>query len=409
MNIWIFNHYASPPNLPGGTRHFDLARKLTKKGHKVLIFASAFKHHGGLKVEFDDSEKFKIKMIEDVRFVWIRTVRYNRNDWRRVMSMISFMMRSLRIGRCFRNINSNEPIPDVIIGSSVHLLAVLSAYFVAKKHKAKFIMEVRDLWPQTLVDMGALGDQNPIVLVLRSVERFLYRRADRIITLLPNADMYIVSHGGNPKKIVWIPNGVDLTRSPNPETTQKKNMFTAMYLGAHGKANALDVIIDTANIVQKKGFNDIRFILIGEGPEKSWLIRLASRFGLGNIEFLDPIEKYQVPRLLGTTDACIFNLEKTGVFKYGISSNKLFDYMAAAKPIVFSTNSSNNPVQYAKCGISVPPRDPEALSEAIIRLYGMSERERSEMGLRGKHYVEVHHNWNLLADRFEKMLRKLVL
>jgi glycosyltransferase involved in cell wall biosynthesis len=408
MNIWILNHFANHPNLPGGTRHFDLAYELTKRGYKVTIFASVFKHHGGLKVELDDSEVFRIQMIEGIRFIWIRTMRYDRNDWRRIMSMVGFMLQSLRVGYRFKHIVPNEPRPDVVIGSSLHLLAVLAAYFLAEKYDAKFIMEVRDLWPQTLVEMGALGDRNPIVLVLRSLECFLYRRAERIISLLPHAGEYIIAHGGIPEKIVWIPNGVDMSRFLIPISNKtKRKGFTVMYLGAHGRANALDVIIKAARIVQEKGISDIRFVMIGRGPDKSRLIDMSNRLNLQNVSFWNPIQKSQVPQFLNKADAFIFNLEQISVFKYGISSNKLFDYMAAAKPVVFSVDSSNNPVQETNCGKTVPPCDPVALSQAILQIYNMPEKERMEMGFRGRRYVEQHHDWTILAKRFEKMLMEL--
>lgn len=375
----------------------------------MTIFASAVHHLAELNINFDNSKKFRVQEIEGIRFVWVRTIRYNHNNWRRILNILSFTTRSIQVANRYKYIIKNKPKPDVVIGSSVHLFAVLAAFYLAKKYNAIFIMEVRDLWPQSLVDMRALGNQNPITLILRALERFLYRRAARIITLLPHANDYIVANGGDAKKIIWIPNGVELSRFYSYGLTEKKNNdFIVLYMGSHGQANTLDVVIETAYLIQKKRFNDIHFILIGKGPEKNRLIKLSRKLNLKNIEFLDPIKKQQVPDFLSTANACIFNLGKIDVFKYGISSNKLFDYMAAAKPIIFSVNASNNPVEEAKCGISVPSCNPKDIAQAILHLYSLTEEERREMGLRGKSYVEKNHNWYILADRFEKMLIEML-
>lgn len=400
MNIWIFNHYAITPDLPGGTRHFDLSRELVKRGHQVTIFASGFHHHQHREAKLRPKERWKVDNVDGVTFVWLKTFPYQRNDWRRVLNMVSYTLRVWRLGRRLPKLAPELGKPNVVIGSSVHLLAVLAAYRVARHYKAKFIMEVRDLWPQTIIDMGELSERHPLTRLLQMLERFLYRRAERIITLLPGAGEYIAARGIGREKIVWIPNGVDLSGFSDVKTAESAHEgLKVVYLGAHGRANALDVLLQAAKIVQDQGYHEIKFVLVGDGPEKPKLIELASELELRNVEFRDSVQKSEVPKALRDADMFIFNVEKTDVFKYGISSNKLFDYMAASKPLLFSVKALNNPVEEAHCGLTVPPRAPQALAEAVIKLYQMTQEEREVMGRRGREYVEKYHAIPLLAER----------
>ncbi len=410
MNVWVFNHYACSPDLPGGTRHYDLGRELVKRGHQVIIFASSFHHYLHRETRLQPGERWKVEDVDGLRFVWLRTPPYWRNDWRRVRNMVVFMLRAWHLGRNLPRFAPDIGKPDVVIGSSVHLLAPLAAYGVARGFRVPFIMEVRDLWPQTIVDMGKLGKHHPITKMLQALERFLYHRAAKIITLLPRAHEYISQCGAPLEKIVWIPNGVMLSRyyDEAPPERESGKGFRVMYVGAHGAANALDVIVQAAGIVQSKGLHEIQFLLVGDGPEKPRLMTLAQDLGLRNIEFRDPVPKNKVLRTLQEADGFILNLEGAEVFKYGVSSNKLFDYMATARPVIFVVNASVNPVEDTCCGLTVPPRDPQALAEAVIRLYQMPPEEREAMGRRGREYVEQHHDIRVLAERLERILREVV-
>lgn len=408
MNIWIFNQYAHPPDLPGGTRHYDLGQKLVQQGHQVTIFATSFHHSLHRETRLQPGERWKIEDVDGLRFVWLRTPPYWRNDWRRVRNMVVFMLRAWRLGRKLPKLAPDMGKPDVVIGSSVHLLAVLSAYWVAKHHKAKFIMEVRDLWPQRIVDMGELSERNPVTKLLRALEKFLYRRAKRIIALGPQMREYISARGIAQEKIVWIPNGVDLSRFDRAAMEETGHEgFKVMYLGAHGQANALDVLIEAAKVIQDRGIQGIRFILVGDGPEKPKLMALAQELGLGNVEFRDPVPKNEVPKTLHEADVLAVTTDPAFLAGGG-SLNKLSDYMAASKPLIFSCKAVYNPVEEAHCGLTVPPQDPEALAEAVIKLYHMPKEEREAMGRRGREYVEEHHNITKLAERLEKVLGEVV-
>ena len=404
-NIWIFNHYAVTPDLPGGTRHFDFGKELVKRGYEVTIFASGFQH-GTMRYCRDFSkEDFIVDEFDGVRFVWIKTFPYSGNNWRRVVNMLSYSVRAYKVAR---KLNTEKP--DIIIGSSVHLFAVFTAYLLSKKYKTPFIMEVRDLWPQTLIDMG-VSKWHPFVILLGILERFLYKRSDKIITLLPKANEYIEKLNVPEDKIVWIPNGVNLERfnfsEDNSNLKHNNVSFLITYTGAIGKANNLEILIEVAEKLNKN-YPEIKFLVVGDGPEKEKLVRIAMEKNLNNIEFNALVPKNEVSKILYKSDALILLLRNSPLYKYGISLNKLFDYLASGKPIIFSSNSINNPVEEAKAGITVPPDNPEKLAEAIIMLYKMSEEERAEMGRNGKSYVEKYYSIPVLVDKLESVIRSLL-
>ncbi len=406
--LWILNHYAIPPAYAGGTRHYDLARHLLHHGYDVTILASSFHHVQRRETGARGRGLYAVEEVDGIKFVWLRTIGYEGNDWRRLLNMLSYFWAATLIGRRLPSLDPRVSKPDVIIGSSVHLFAVLSAHLLSRHFRAHFLMEVRDLWPQTLVDLGVLTERSLVTHMLRVLETYLYRRAERIIVLLPNASDYIAGLGINGNKIRWIPNGVDTTRFrcrcvPAGETSG----FTLMYVGAHGRVNALNVLIDAAEIVRSQGYSLIRFVLVGDGPEKMTLVQNREERGLENVIFRDPVPKEAVPSVLEEADALVFVLQDLALYKYGISLNKVFDYMAAGKPIILAGKPVNNIVAEAGCGLSVAPNDPAALARAIIDLYNMPAQDQADMSRRGREYVEQHHDYALLASSLDAVVQEL--
>ena len=396
--LWIINHYAVPPTDPGGTRHFDLARRLGDLGWDVTIIASGFRHKARQQDVFTGKRSWKEESIGDVRFVWIKTPAYQGNDWRRVVNMLVFSWRTAKlcISRHLRPTHN----PSIILGSSVHLFAVGSAWIASKWLRVPFAMEVRDLWPQTLIDLGEMRRWHPFAVALRILERFLYRRAKRIVTLLPGAVPFLIRRGARPESIIWIPNGVDLTGKSSPRTIAPTEEFTVMYIGAHGRANCLDVVLDVAEQVAKRSAG-IRFALIGDGPMKHSLMAAATQRNLDNVVFRDPIPKSAVFDTLLEADATIVVLDDSPLYRYGISLNKIYDFMAAGRPIVFIGSSFNDPVAESGGGISLSCRSPERIAEAIVELAKSSSEDLNAYGAKGRRYVERQHSMEKLAARLQ--------
>jgi len=396
--LWIINHYAVPPTDPGGTRHFDLARRLGDLGWDVTIIASGFRHKTREEESFTGRRWWKEERDQGVRFVWIRTPSYHANNWRRVLNMLAFSWRTVRFSLLRETRRGKSP--ALILGSSVHLFAVLSAWIACKWLRVPFAMEVRDLWPQTLIDLGEMSRWHPFVVALRILERFLYRRARRIVTLLPGAGSFLIRRGARPESLVWIPNGVDLTSKPSPQAIARKETFTVMYIGAHGRANCLDVVLDVAEEVARRS-DRIRFALIGDGPMKHRLMAAATQRRLHNVAFRDPIPKSAVFDTLLEADATIVVLDDSPLYRYGISLNKIYDFMAAGRPIVFIGSSFNDPVAESGGGISLSCRTPERIAEAIVELAKSSAEDLNAYGDKGRRYVERQHSMEKLAARLQ--------
>jgi len=414
MNIWILNHYATPPDTPGSTRHFEFAREFMKQGHRVSIFASSFSHRTRREERLEGKQIYRRENINGVEFIWIRTPPYYKgNDWRRVANMLSYSFLVIPLGLRLKDS------PDVVLASSPHLFAGLAGYILSKLKRARFFFEVRDLWPETLVDIGGYNRRNPIVQLLRVLEKFLYRRAKKTVVLHPKASEYITELGIPNEKIVYIPIGADpeLFSHTAADLPQELNDLIANlksgernlvgYAGAHGIVNALDTIIEAAKLFQDDGADKVRFLLVGDGPEKERLVRKAESLELNNISFYKSIPKNAMPELLRTIDVAVLSWKKSDLlYKYGESSNKLWDYMICARPIVivWGTNSVSNPVAEANCGIAVAPENPEEMAKAIMELCDLSDKERQDMGMRGYEYVMKYHSVPVLASKLLEVL-----
>jgi glycosyltransferase involved in cell wall biosynthesis len=399
--VWILNHYAQEPGGAGGTRHYHLAEHIEQFGWQATIIAASVELNSG-RQRLTRAEKHRLETIEKVSFLWVSTPEYEGNGGGRMLNMLAYSWRVLK-----PQLTGTLPRPDVVVGSSVHPFAALAGALLAWRFNVPFVFEVRDLWPQTLVDMGRLRDRSLVTWLMRKLELWLYRRANQIVVLLPKAADYIVPLGIDAKKIVWIPNGVDLSLYPTgvPQRVAQTDKFCVMYLGAHGQANGLEVVLRAMQIVQKEAGDRIELRLIGDGPEKAALKALAVQLSLKNIHFEKPVAKRDVPALAAQADAFVIAVcDLPQLYRYGISMNKLFDYLAAAKPILIASNAPNNPVSDANAGIAVPADDAVSLAKAILTLSSLPASERAAMGQRGRKYVEREFDFRSLAKKFAATL-----
>lgn len=399
-HVWILNHYAQEPGGAGGTRHFSLARHLPESGWKATIIAASTDHAAGLQ-RLNDGEARRLQTYDGVPFLWLKTRAYAGNGADRIGNMLDYTRAVLK-----RDNLSGLGAPDAIIGSSVHPLAAWAGRRLAKRYGVPFIFEVRDLWPQTLIDMGRLSHGHPAAVALRWLERSLYRDAARIVVLLPKAHEYIEPLGIAREKIAWIPNGVDVENFSVQPLRRPDGTFTLMYFGAHGGANGLENLLAAMHNIGNN--QNIALRLIGDGPLKASLVASAQDRGLTNVRFEAPVSKSQVPVLAAQADAFVFNLIDSPVFKYGISSNKLFDFMAAGRPVVFCCTSPNNPIAEADAGPTVVPENPQALADAIISLASLSPEERARMGTAGRRHLEDNYDMSRLAKRLAATLDESV-
>ncbi len=399
MNIWIINHHALTPDMSGGTRHYDFAKELISRGCKVTIVSSSI-HYSTYKElkEYEDKD-YLIEDIDGINWIWIKNPSYKGNGINRVKNMLSFMRNTTRI---IPTLKLEKP--KIIIGSSVHLFAVYAAYRLSRKYKVPFIMEVRDLWPQTFIDMG-ISKWHPFILLLGYLEKFLYKKADKIITLLPKANLYIEKLGVEKAKIVWISNGA------NVMTKEYKNMldserFNVLYSGSVGLANDLGILVEVASLLQNN--NDIHFTIIGNGAMKEELMTKTKANNLANITFLDPVPKGDIYDYLFSANLLYVGLKNLPLYRYGMSMNKIFDYMSVAKPILFVSDIDENIVDIAKCGFVEKSSNIKQIAKSIELISQMPSFELEKLGKNGYDHLQNHYSIKVLCDKLEVVLKEAV-
>lgn len=390
--VWLLNHYVQEPSGSGATRHFSLARHALDNGVQIVLIGASVEHLTG-RQRLSDHEDFRVEQHEGVTFLWVRTRSYSGKESGRMLNMLDYTYRVLKA-----ETTRKLPAPDLIIGSSVHPFAAFAGERLARRLRVPFVFEVRDLWPETLIQMGRIKRSSLMARVMRWLESYLCRRARKIITLLPNAGEYIEGLGVARQKTVWISNGVDLDRFPY-HVPEHRQTLSFLYLGAHGQANGLDSVIKAIARVQHDDPGcPVKFRFVGDGPLKPALMRLAGELGVAErVRFEPPVPKNAIPALVTEADAFIVNVRNLPLYRYGISMNKLFDYLAAGRPTVFAGSSVNNPVAEAGAGCSVPADDVEGMADAIERIVAMSYPERLAMGERGREYVQQHFSYRQLA------------
>jgi len=405
--LWILNHYAVGPNESGGTRHLDLAGELVQLGWEVTIFAASFNHQTHSEAHLLTDETIKEEDHHSVHFVWLKTPAYQDNGLSRIRNMLDYTKSVLQVAW-------KRERPDVIIGSSVHLFAVLAAYWLAKHHRCGFIFEVRDLWPQVLIDIGKISERHLAIKLLRKLEVFLYSKANGIITLLPGAYEYIARFDIAKEKIFYLPNGVNLDRydcnpRPLPDNLEEvlhrlSDKFIAVYTGTLGIANGIDTILDAAGVLKNQGNRRIHFLLVGNGPEKPQLQNRALQEHLDNVTFVNPIAKEYVPALLNKVNTGMHSFQDSPVFKWGVSPNKIFDYMAAGLPVIFLCDRApGNPVALSGGGVVLPGNHMESLVQTLLEMAEHPERT-AEWGRKARKYVETEHTTAILGKRLAVFL-----
>ncbi len=407
LNILLINHYAGSCRDGMEYRPYYLAREWVRAGHIVRILAASFSHVRTHQPELKRTRHDET--IDGIDYTWFRTPGYQGNGASRVVNMAAFIRRlwsdSRGLADAFR--------PDWVIASSTYPMDIWPAARIARRAGSKLVFEVHDLWPLSPMELGGMPCWHPFIMMVQAAENYAYRHADAVVSMLPKTEGHMREHGLASGKFSYVPNGVDVAEweaggGGVPEEVagqlaafRTQFPFLVGYAGAHGLANALQAFIRAAVHSKNEG---IGYCLIGQGPEKTALRRLAEAEGADNVLFLEPVPKGSIPRLLSRLDAFYIGLQRQPLFRFGVSPNKLMDYMMAAKPVVYAVEAGNNIVAESGCGISIAPEEPTAIAGAVRRLMRMSNGERQRMGRRGRVYVLAHHTYPVLARRFLEVL-----
>lgn len=390
-------------NEPGGTRHYEMAHTFIQHGHHVTVITSPVSYLTG------KANQGKVRWLTreepESGLCILRAYTFpalHRSFFHRLLSFFSFMFSSFFIGLGVKNV-------DVIWGTSPPIFQGWTAWLLAKLKQVKFLFEIRDLWPAFAIAMKVL--KNPLLIRLSNwLERFLYRNADLLVVNSPGFITHIKTRGG--KNISLVTNGVD-PKMFNPEdrgTRFRQNnglqdAYIVLYAGAHGVSNDLEVVLKAAGLTASDP--RIVYVLVGDGKEKANLQNTARELHLDNVLFVPPVPKDEMSGVMAAADACIAILKPVEMYKTTYP-NKVFDYMAASRPVLCAIDGViREVVETARAGIFIQPGNPQALADAVIYLVNHVE-EGSQMGMNGRAHVVEHFNRAKNAVDMENLLLGLV-
>lgn len=398
-NIWYVHPYAGGPGIGPAYRPYYFCQQFIEKNFIPLIICPNWHH-----LLYNQNEFLKNQKINGIEYFVIKSNRYSSNGFGRFFNMISFSIKLF-----FNKELKNNYSPDIIIVSSPHLFTVLPAYFLSKRFNCKFILEIRDIWPLSLIEIIGLSVNHPLVRLLKKIEVFAYSNADFIVTLLKNGCEYFSKFGINKEKIIYIPNGL-VSNSAQIDTCndeiikfikneKNNNKFIIGYAGAHGTPNALDQLLSAVLLLKNKEINNFEVVMIGDGVEKQNLIRFCNENRIDNISFFDSVNKDRIELIIAEFDLCYIASLKKNLYKYGVSPNKLFEYMGASKPVL-SSIYLDSLVRDSKCGIIAECENIADLAKKIQFMLEIDKNELKVLGQNGNKYLSVNHDIKKLADKY---------
>lgn len=402
MRILYIDHYAGSPSLGMEFRPYYLAREWVRGGHDVRIVGADYSH---LRIRQPAATPLAPAVEDGVAYTWLRTPHYRGNGVGRAWNIATF------VGRLWGACESlaRDMRPDVVIASSTYPMDIWPARRLARLAHARLAFELHDVWPASPIELGGMSPRHPFIRLCAKAERDMCRHADVVVSILPAVASHLQSLGLDLAKLHVVPNGIDPTEwtgSGQPlEASVEKTLGEARdagdlvvgYAGAHGVANALDTLLDAARLLVNDRF---RFILVGDGSEKGRLQERVRREGLRNVSLLPPIPKSQMPAFLGRLDIAYIGLQRQPVFRFGVSPNKLIDYMMGGCAVLSAIEAANDMVTEAGCGVSVAAESASGVEQGLRALAALPVATRRAMGERGRRHALSHHTWPVLAERF---------
>jgi glycosyltransferase involved in cell wall biosynthesis len=403
--IWLVNFHAKPPHLEGYLKTIKFAQYLEQAGYESYIFASNnFHNREENSVTEDSNASYTLKEYDGLKFIHIKTIAYKNSSKLRMLSLFQFSIKLFLLRKRFNR-------PDILIHTAYSPFDNL-VYYTAKALKAKYFVDILDLWPESFVDVGLIKKNNPILFFAYNLEKWLYKKANAIIFCMQGGKDYIKEKKWDTENkgpidlnnVHWISNGVDLNDFYKNEREYKiadsdlenENLFKVVYIGSIRLANNMINLINAATYLkdQKK----IRILIYGDGIDRDYLENYCKENEIQNVIFkqkwIDP--KY-VPYVLSKSSMTILNY-KQGLGKYGGSQSKLFQYLASGKPICSNIEVKYCIIKENNLGISESFKNDEAYAMAILALFNLDKTEYEEIGKREKEIVKEY-DYPVLTDK----------
>ncbi|MDO4485118.1 MAG: glycosyltransferase family 4 protein [Bacillota bacterium] len=412
MKIWILNHYATDMYFDKSGRHQSIAKYLIRNGHEATIFCASTVHNSDINIDTGDSNHIT-KIGEDkVPYVCIMARNYQGNGKKRVFNMLDYYF---RVPVAMKDYMSKHGKPDIILASSVHPLALVAGIKYAKKIKCPCVCEVRDLWPETFVELGMIKRESLIAKCLYTGEKWIYKRAHKVVFTMEGGADYIINQGWDKdidiSNVYHINNGVDLEKY-NKDITENviddydltnMNTYKIIYTGSIRRVNRVDKLIDLADYFKANSYSDIQILIYGDGDYKDDLINKCVEKNLNNIIFKGHVEKQNIPYILSKGDINVITGEKSNLGHYGVSWNKLFEYIASGHPIIADYDMGKyNLIEDNYLGIAKAFESTEEFANAILKYKNSNDYETDNQNA-----VELY-DFKFLAERLTDILQRTV-
>ncbi len=411
MNIWIVNHYAIPPSMGGLVRHYYFSKYLGKKGHNVKIFTSSKIHNTEINM-IQDKSLYKEELMDGVEYTFVRSRDYKGNGLDRILNMIDFPFKVWKTMKAF----FRQEKPDVIYTSSPDLFVAFFALLFGRKNKIPVVVEIRDLWPESIVEYKNFSKKNPIIQILYQLEKWIYKKSDRIIFTIPGGKDYLCDKGWNKvidlDKVFHINNGVDLEEFEEnkkkyafaDEDLDNPEVYKVIYMGSIRFANNIGQLVDAMEVLKEWGKSNIHLLIYGDGTEKELLEKRCQESGL-HVKFKGKVEKKYVPYILSKADINVINVKNTGLNNYGCSWNKLFEYIASEKPILCNYPQNYDLIIQHELGINKTFVDKDEYAQGILDLLELTEEGKQEISVR-MNQVKRCYDYKSLTEQLETVLGK---
>lgn len=407
--IWLINPAAMPPEYEMRIQTLKRAEYLTESGHNVTIIGGSYLHNTDINL-INDKRKYIKTSYEGINFIHIRNCSYKGNGVKRIFSLLEFHIRLTLIAKKFVKPDVIAQVATVPFGNII--------YFLSKKLRAKYIVDIVDLWPESMVSLGLISRHNPLVKLSYLAEKWLYEKADEIVFSMEGGEKYIIDKGWdtgaggkiNLDKVHYINNGVDIAEFDKnkalfqitDDDLENENTFKVIYIGSIRLANNLRQLIDAAEIL--KGINPIQFLIYGDGVDRNFLEQHCKDLGLNNVKFKQKwVELKYIPYILSKSSLNILNYKKSSITKYGGSQSKSFQYMASGKPICSNVSMGYCPITKYNLGISKEFKTSQEYANAILSFYNMKQSEYEAICNNSRN-AALNYDYKKLTSDFEKLL-----
>lgn len=404
MKILFLSHYFPPEVNAPASRTFEHCREWARAGHEVTVVTCAPNHPRGELYPGYRNRLLAREQRDGVAVIRLWTwLSANEGFVLRTLNYVSYMLACIVALPWL-------PRSDIVISTSPQFFNGLAGFFVSRFKRAPWVLEIRDLWPESILAVGAINNAL-VIRILRWLEAFAYRRCTHIVPVTDAFARYMVDQGVAPEKISVIKNGVDTARfDPNVSGTDLRaelglgERTVAAYFGTHGMAHHLETVLEAAALLRER--KDIVFLLVGDGAERERLVQLAAERELNNVLLLGQRAKEDMPALWGLADVSLVLLRRSPLFRTVIPS-KIFEAMGMATPIVLGVEGeAQEIVTAADAGIAIEPENAQALAAAVTRLADDPDLRRT-LGQRGRDYVVSHFERQQLAAAYLRLLNRL--